>query len=83
LYTILSAKKRIAQHSSTGREPSFVAWYKEWNYESFAEGATYIIGWVAIMLGIGPHSSTLYGRDWILIMLYSESALSLSRTLFG
>jgi len=31
-----------AQHSSNGRQPKFVAWYKEWNYRSFAEGATYI-----------------------------------------
>jgi len=26
----------------SGREPNFVAWYKEWNYITFAEGATYI-----------------------------------------
>jgi len=31
-----------AQHSSSGRQPNFVAWYKEWNYGTFAEGATYI-----------------------------------------
>jgi len=33
-----------AQHSSTssGREPNFVAWYKEWNYGTSANGATYI-----------------------------------------
>jgi len=31
------------------------AWYKEWNYRTFAEGATYIFGWAAITLGIGPH----------------------------
>jgi len=31
-----------ARHSSSGREPNFAAWYKEWNYETFAEGATYI-----------------------------------------
>jgi len=23
-------------------QPNFVAWYKEWNYGTFAEGATYI-----------------------------------------
>jgi len=32
------------------------AWYKEWNYGTFAEGATYF-GWAAITLGIGMHSS--------------------------
>ena len=31
-----------ARHSSSGRQPSFVAWYKEWNYGTFAEDATYI-----------------------------------------
>jgi len=31
-----------ARHSSSGREPNFAAWYKEWNYRTFAEGATYI-----------------------------------------
>jgi len=31
-----------ARHSSSGRRPNFAAWYKEWNYGTFAEGATYI-----------------------------------------
>jgi len=31
-----------ARHTSSGREPSFVAWYKEWNYVTFAEAATCI-----------------------------------------
>jgi len=31
-----------ARHSSGGRQPNFAAWYKEWNYGTFAEGATYI-----------------------------------------
>jgi len=30
------------QHSSSGRQRKFAAWYKEWNYGTFAEGATYI-----------------------------------------
>jgi len=30
------------QHSSSGREPNFAAWYKEWNEGTFIEGATYI-----------------------------------------
>jgi len=29
-----------ARHSSSGRQPNFAAWYKEWNYETFAEGTT-------------------------------------------
>jgi len=46
-----------ARHSSSGRQPNFAAWYKEWNYGTFAEGAT-LFGWAgAITLGIGPHSS--------------------------
>ena len=31
-----------ARHSCTGRQPNFTAWYKEWNYGTLAEGATYI-----------------------------------------
>ena len=31
-----------ARHSSSGRQPNFAAWYKEWNYGTFAQGATYI-----------------------------------------
>jgi len=31
-----------AQQSSSGRQPNFAAWFKEWNYGTFPEGATYI-----------------------------------------
>jgi len=31
-----------ARHSTSGRQPNFVAWYKEWNYGTFSEGATCI-----------------------------------------
>ena len=31
-----------ARHSSIRRQSTFAAWYKEWNYGTFAEGATYI-----------------------------------------
>jgi len=31
-----------ARHSSSGPQPNFAAWYKEWNYGTFAEVATYI-----------------------------------------
>jgi len=31
-----------ARHGNNGRQPNFVAWYKEWNYGTFTEGATYI-----------------------------------------
>jgi len=31
-----------AWHSSSGPQPNFAAWYKEWNYGTFTEGATYI-----------------------------------------
>ena len=30
------------RQSSSGRQPKFSAWYKEWNYGTFAEGAIYI-----------------------------------------
>jgi len=31
-----------ARHSSSGRQPNFATWYREWNYGTFADGATYI-----------------------------------------
>ena len=31
-----------ARHSSSRRQPNFTAWYKEWNYRTSVEGATYI-----------------------------------------
>jgi len=31
-----------ARHSSSGRQPKFAAWYKKWNYGTFADGTTYI-----------------------------------------
>jgi len=42
-----------ARHSSSGHQPNFVAWNKEWNYE-FSQRAPPIFGWAAITLGIGP-----------------------------
>ena len=37
-------------------QPNFVAWYKKWNYGTFA-WVPPVFGWAAITLGIGPHSS--------------------------
>jgi len=37
-------------------QPNFSAWYKGWNYGTFAQCAT-IFGWAAITLGISPYSS--------------------------
>ena len=34
--------KSCARHSRNGRQPNVVAWYKEWNYGTFTEGATCI-----------------------------------------
>ena len=31
-----------ARHSTSGRQPNFAAWYREWNYRTFVDGATYI-----------------------------------------
>jgi len=31
-----------ARHCSSGRQPNFAAWCKEWDYGTFAEGATSI-----------------------------------------
>jgi len=50
-----------ARHSSSGRQPNFAAWYKEWNYRTFSEGAsaTYIQQG-GHHVGIIPHSSVLF-----------------------
>jgi len=34
-----------AWHLSSGHQPNFMAWYKEWNYGTFIDGATYVAGW--------------------------------------
>ena len=47
-----------AQHSSSGRKRNFAALYKEWNYRTFAEGATYIRP-SGHHVGHRPHSSLL------------------------
>jgi len=47
-----------ARHSSSGPQPNYAAWYKEWNYGTFAEGATYIRQG-GHPVGIGPHSIVL------------------------
>jgi len=45
-----------ARHLSSGRLPNFAAWYKEWDYGTFTEGAP-ILGKAAITLGIRQHPS--------------------------
>ena len=42
------------RHSSSGLQPNFAAWYKEWM--ELSQRAPPIFGWAAITLGIGPHS---------------------------
>jgi len=37
-----SVTARHSSWSSSGRQPNFSVWYKEWNYRTFAEGATCI-----------------------------------------
>jgi len=47
-----------ARHSTSGRQPNFAAWYKEWNYGTFTESATYI--WLGgHHVGHQPHSSSV------------------------
>jgi len=45
------------RHSSSGRQPNFAPFYKEWNYRTFAEVATYIRQGGGHHVGIGWHSS--------------------------
>jgi len=40
-----------AWHSSSGHQPNFSAWYKEWNY-TLSQRASPIFGWAAMTLGI-------------------------------
>jgi len=54
-----------ARHRSSERQPNFCAWYKEWNYRTFAprhieQPAPPIFHRAAITLGIGPHSGSFY-----------------------
>ena len=55
------------QHLSSGCQPNFTAWYKEWNYRIFGprhfqQGATDIPR-AATTLGIGPHSSLITSHN--------------------
>ena len=50
------------RHSSSGRQPNFAAWYKEW--------ASHIFGWTAITLGIGAHSSYQYNYCMIRYVMH-------------
>jgi len=56
--SVLSAQRYCTAPSSES-QPNFASWYKEWNYGTFANGATYIPLGGRITLGIGPHSSLL------------------------
>jgi len=57
-----------ARHSSSGRQPNSVAWYRERNYGTFSEGATiYSTGrpsrWALahiLVITVKPHRSTTY-----------------------
>ena len=56
-------RRVTARYSSSGRQPNFAAWYKEWNYVTFAEGATYI-GWAAITL-VSTHILVLFSSPTV------------------
>jgi len=69
-----------ARQSSSGRQPNFAAWYKEWNYWAFAEGATYIR--LALFCGYLFPSFFFFPRvisavtDWMsTILLHNRVAL--------
>jgi len=57
-FSYIGSGSVTARHSSSGHQPNFVAWYKEWNYGTFTEGTTYIrLG--GYHVGNCPHSSSL------------------------
>jgi len=51
-----------ARHSSSGRQPNVAACYKEWNYGTFAEGATYV--------RLGGHHVGHRPTFWFLLLYY-------------
>jgi len=61
----------------------FAAWYKEWNYGTFAEGeGPRIFGWVAIMSGISAHILvTLVGNLMTIILLLLHNDMELIATI--
>jgi len=59
-----------ARHSSSGRQPYFAAWYKQWNYGTFAEGATYI--------RLGGHHVGQWASAHILVCVDFVSSVFLS-----
>ena len=40
-----------SRHSSSGRQPNFAAWYKEWIYTELSQRVPPIFGWATITLG--------------------------------
>jgi len=59
-----------ARYFSSGCQPNFAVWYKEWIYRTFAEGAP-IFTWAVITLGIGPYSSCSCSFNmWLLLKLH-------------
>ena len=55
LSVLLYWQRYCTAHQRQG-QPNFAAWYKEWNYGTFAE-APPLFSLAAITLGIGPHFS--------------------------
>jgi len=47
-----------ARHSISRRQPNFTAWYKEWNYRTFAEGATYIRQGESLRLNVSVYNGS-------------------------
>ena len=40
-FCYIGSVRPTVKHCSSGRQPNFAAWCQEWNYRTFAEGATY------------------------------------------
>jgi len=61
-----------AWHSSNGHLPNFAAWYKEWNYGTFTDGATYMAGrpsrWASAHISILCCSTFLLIAECVLLL---------------
>jgi len=70
-----------ARHFSSGCQPNFAAWYKEWITE-LSQKAPPIFTWAVITLGIGPYSSCSCNFNmWLLLKLHCVCRLQVQSLL--
>jgi len=63
--------------SSSGHQPKFAAWYKEYRITELSQRAPPIFGRAVVTLGIGPHSifSSIFTLTWCILSTGTDASL--------